>query len=421
MKRKDTELDFQTRLVHECLEPEQWQGATLPPIFQSASHSHATAESLTDTFSGRAADQHIYMRLTNPTNAVLEKKLSALEGGRGSIFMASGMAAIANTCMALLRAGDEFVSGSSLFMSTYLLFTKVVTKYDIRCRMVDPLDLEAMKRAINDKTRFIYLETIGNPAMDVPDLKAAADLAHKHGLPLLVDNTLATPYLCRPIELGADAVIHSTTKYLSGHGDAAGGVVVDAGNFDWAASGRFPDFKPFIDRKGPLALRDKIWREHHINFGTTAAPLHAYLTFIGLDTLALRMERHWENSMLIANYLREHPKVTWVDYPGLSDHPGHDLAARQFNNRGFGGLLTFGLENQDQCCKLINSLELIYHLANLGDCKTLIIHPASSQYVSFPDEERKKAGIGADMLRLSVGIEAVNDIWDDLAQALEQL
>lgn len=420
MKRKNTELDFQTRLVHECMEPEQWQGATMPPIFQTASHRHATAESLCDTFSGRT-DQHIYMRLTNPTNAVLEKKLSMLEGGRGAIFMASGMAAIANTCMALLRAGDEFVCGSSLFMSTYLLFNKIVTKYGIGCRMVDSLDLRAMERAINDKTRFLYLETIGNPAMDVPDLQRAADLAHKHGIPLLVDNTLATPYLCRPIELGADAVIHSTTKYLGGHGAATGGVVIDAGNFDWAASGRFPDFKPFSDRKGPLALRDKIWREHHINFGTTAAPLHAYLTFIGLDTLALRMERHWQNAMSIARYLREHPKVKWVKYPGLSEHPNHETAARQFNNQGFGGLLAFGLENRDACFKLINSLGLIYNLANLGDCKTLIIHPASSQYVSFADEERKKAGISDDLLRFSAGIEAAGDIRDDLAQALEQI
>ncbi len=361
------------------------------------------------------------MRLTNPTNTVLEKKLTLLEGGQGAIYMSSGMAAINNTCMALLRAGDEFVSTNSLFMSTYLLFVKIFAKYDIKCRLVDPLDIDAMAAAINEKTRFIFLETIGNPLMDIPDLEKAAQLAHSHNIPLIVDNTLATPYLCRPIELGADAVIHSTTKYLSGHGNATGGVVIDAGNFDWLAGGRFPDFKPFVERKGSLALRDKIWREHHINFGTTAAPLHAYLTFIGLDTLALRMERHLANCLKVAEYLQSRPEVQWVNYPGLSDNRYHEIAKKQFNGLGFGGVLSFGLKDQEECFKVINSLKLIYHLANLGDCKTLMIHPASSQYLSFPDEERESISISSDLLRLSVGIEGVNDICADLGQALDCL
>ena len=410
-------MKFQTRLIHECLQPDKWEGSTLPPIYQNASHCHQSAESLSDTFGGKT-DQHIYMRLTNPTNKVLEQKLCALEGGKGGIFMSSGMAAVTNSCMALLRAGDEFVCGSSLFMSTYLLFTKVFAKYDITCRLVDSLDLDGMKNSITDKTRFLYLETIGNPAIDIPDLKKCATLAHAHGIPLLVDNTLATPYLCRPLELGADVIIHSTTKYLSGHGDAVGGMVIDGGCFDWAASGRFPDFQPFIDRKGELALRDKIWREHHINFGTTPAPLHAYLTFIGLDTLGLRMERHMKNSLNVAQFLANHPKVNWVNYPGLKKHPCRETAESQFSGLGYGGLLTFGMNNREDCFKVINNLKLIYHLANLGDCKSLIIHPASSQYLSFPDEERVKLGIRSDLLRLSVGIEAVEDIRHDLDQAL---
>lgn len=413
------ERRFHTRVIHAAQSPEDWQGATLPPIFQTASHRHITADNLSQTFAGKKTD-HIYMRLTNPTNRILEEKMSALESGLGAVVMSSGMAAITNACMALLRAGDEFVAGNSLFMSTYILFVNVFKKYNITARLVESTDLEAMEKAINPKTRFLYLETIGNPKMDIPDLAAAAEIAHQHGLPLLVDSTLATPYLCRPLELGADLVIHSTTKYLSGHGDAVGGVVIDGGNFDWSQQ-RFPDFKPFIERKGPLAYLDKIWREHHINFGTTQAPWHSYLTMVGLDTLALRMERHMENTLQVARYLQARPEVLWVNYPGLEDHPSHDMARNLFKEKGFGGLLTFGLKDQEACFKFIDNLRLIYHLANLGDCKTLAIHPYSSQYVAFDDPTREKLSITPDMIRLSVGIEAQEDICEDLGQALDTL
>jgi len=413
------ERRFHTRVIHAAQSPEDWQGATLPPIFQTASHRHITADNLSQTFAGKKAD-HIYMRLTNPTNRILEEKMAALESGRGAVVMSSGMAAITNACMALLRAGDEFVAGNSLFMSTYILFTNVFKKYDITARLVESTDLEAMEKAINPKTRFLYLETIGNPKMDIPDLAAVAEIAHQHGLPLLVDSTLATPYLCRPLELGADVVIHSTTKYLSGHGDAVGGVVIDGGNFDWSQQ-RFPDFMPFIERKGPLAYLDKVWREHHINFGTTQAPWHSYLTMVGLDTLALRMERHLENTLQVARYLQARPEVLWVNYPGLEDHPSHNMARSLFKEKGFGGMLTFGLKDQDACFKLIDNLSLIYHLANLGDCKTLVIHPYSSQYVAFDEPTREKLSITPDMIRLSVGIEAQEDICEDLGQALDSL
>ena len=280
--------------------------------------------------------------------------------------------------------------------------------------------MDAIEKAINDKTRFIYLETIGNPKMDIPDLARAAQIAHRHGLPLLVDNTLATPYLCRPLELGADVVIHSTTKYLSGHGDAVGGVVIDGGNFSWPKE-RFSDFVPFIERKGSLAYLDKVWREHHINFGTTQAPFHAYLTMIGLDTLALRMERHMENAQKVAGYLSARPELTWLNYPGIEGHRFHDISKKQFGDRGFGGMLAFGLKDQATCFKFINNLRLIYHLANLGDCKTLVIHPYSSQYISFDDPTRESLSIGRDLIRLSVGIEAVEDICEDLGQALDTI
>jgi len=414
------DLHFNTRVIHGGQNPEKWEGATLPPIFQTASHAHTTAENLSQTFGGKTTD-HIYMRLTNPTNRVLEQKLAALEGGQGAVVMSSGMAAVTNACLALLRAGDEFVTGNSLFMSSYVLFANIFKKYDITARFVESTDMAALENAINDKTRFIWLETIGNPKMDVPDLAAAAEIAHRHGLPLLVDNTMATPYLCRPFEFGADVVIHSTTKYLSGHGDATGGVVIDSGKFNWADSGRFPDLKPFIDRKGPLAYMDKVWREHHINFGTTQAPLHSYLTMIGLDTLALRMERHMENAMTVARYLQGRKELAWLNYPGLEDSPSHEVAKKQFGSKGFCGLMAFGLGDQEKGFRFINSLKLVYHLANLGDCKSLIIHPYSSQYLSFDEPTRQKLSIHADLLRLSVGIEAVEDICDDLGQALDSL
>ncbi len=405
-----------TEVIHAGLRPGDWQGATLPPIHQTAAHRHATAQNLSDTFAGRTAD-HIYMRLTNPTNRVLEEKLAHLEGGKGAVYMASGMAAITNTCLALLRSGDEFVCGNSLFMSTYVLFANVFKKYGITARFVESTDMTALEAAITDKTRFVYLETIGNPKMDVPDLERAATIAHTHGLPLVVDNTLATPYLCRPIEHGADVVIHSTTKYLSGHGDATGGIVIDAGAFAWNGQ-RFPDLLPFVERKGELALLDKIWREHHINYGTTGAPLHAYLTMIGLDTLAVRMERHLANAAEVARFLAAHPKVRRVDYPGLEDSPHRATAERLFAGLGYGGVVAFTLADQPACFRFIDHLQMVYHLANLGDCKTLVIHPYSSQYLSFPEPVRRELSITPDLVRLSVGIEATEDIIADLEQAL---
>jgi len=411
--------DFHTRVIHEGQSPEDWDGATLPPIYQSTANVHPTAEGLSDTFAGKTGE-HIYARLTNPTNKVLEQKLTSLESGAGAVVMSSGMAAISNACMALLRAGDEFVCGNSLFMSTYVLFQNIFKKYDISAKMVEATDVNAIEKGITDKTRFIYIETIGNPKMDVPNIKEIAAIAHTNGLPLIVDNTLATPYLCRPIELGADVVIHSTTKYLSGHGNAAGGVVIDGGNFDWA-NPRFPDFTPFIDRKGPLAYLDKVWREHHINFGTTQAPLHSYLTMLGLDTLALRMERHLSNTGKVAEFLKNHAKVKWVNYAGLTDNPSHQTAKEQFAGLGFGGLLSFGLSDQKECFNFINGLKMIYHLANLGDCKTLVIHPYSSQYLSFNEETRQALSISPDLIRLSIGIEGVDDICADLDQALQGL
>ncbi len=406
---------FETRAIHEGLKDSPWEGATLPPIFQTAAHYHETAQSLSATFAGQTQD-HIYMRLSNPTNRFLEQKIASLESGAAAVYMSSGMAAISNACMTLLRAGDQFVASRSLFMSTYTLFTTIFKKYGITVKLVDPLNLDEISSAITDKTRFVYMETITNPGMEVPDIESIAAIAHENGLPLVMDNTLASPWLCRPIESGADIVIHSTTKYLSGHGNALGGVVVDSGRFNWGTP-KFDDFKPFVNLKGNLAYTFRMFKEHHINFGTTAAPMHAYLTCAGLNTMGLRMERHMSNANTVAAFLKAHPKVTWINYAGLTDHVSHAIAKKQFNNKGFGAMLAFGLKDQDACFRLIDSLKMVLNLANLGDCKTLIIHPYSSQYVSFPDD-LKNTLADPTLIRLSVGIEHPDDILNDLEQAL---
>jgi O-acetylhomoserine (thiol)-lyase len=406
---------FETRAIHEGLKDTQWEGATLPPIFQNAANYHDSAQSLSDTFAGQTTD-HIYMRLSNPTNRFLEQKLASLESGAAAVATGSGMAAINNACMTLLRAGDEFVASRSLFMSSYTLFTNIFKKYNISVKLADPLNLDEIKQAINEKTRFVYVETITNPGMEIADIKNIANIAHENGIPLLIDNTLASPWLCRPIELGADIVLHSTTKYLSGHGGALGGVVVDAGKFDWSSE-KFSDFAPFVEQKGNLAFIHRMFKEHHINFGTTPAPMHSYLTAIGLNTLGLRMERHMANAIKVASFLKQHPKVEWVNFPGLDGHKCHEIAKEQFNNKGFGAMLTFGLKDQKACFKLIDNLKMILNLANLGDCKTLIIHPYSSQYVSFPQELKNKLA-DPQLLRFSLGVEHVEDICNDLTQAL---
>ena len=415
MSRK-TSYHFETRAIHEGLKDRPWEGATLPPIFQTAAHYHENADSLSQTFAGQTQD-HIYMRLSNPTSRFLEQKLAALESGAGAVVTGSGMAAINNACMTLLSAGDEFVASQSLFMSSYTLFTTIFKKYGIQVKLVDPVNPDAIERAITPKTRFVYMETITNPGMEIPDIKTIAEIAHAHDTPLLIDNTLASPWLCRPIELGADIVLHSTTKYLSGHGGALGGVVVDAGNFNWDQD-KFSDFSPFVEQKGPLAFLHRMFKEHHINFGTTPAPLHSYLTAVGLNTLGLRMERHMDNAITVANFLNNQSKIEWVNFPGFEDHNCHGIAKKQFNEKGFGAMLTFGLTDQNACFRLIDRLDMILNLANLGDCKTLIIHPYSSQYISFPQDIKNKLA-DPKLLRFSLGVEHADDICNDLAQALE--
>jgi O-acetylhomoserine (thiol)-lyase len=407
---------FETKVIHAAQTPEQWKNATQVPIFQTTAHRFDTAEELSEVFGGKKPG-FIYSRLRNPTNEALEKRLVQLEGGADAVVTGSGMAAITAALLAICRTGDEIVAGNSLFMSSFLLFNNVFKKFGITVKLVESSDLAAWQAAVTDKTRALFVESIGNPKMDIPDLRKLAELAHANRAPLVVDNTLATPYLCRPLELGADVVVHSTSKYLNGHGTAVGGVVIDGGRFDWPAD-KYPDFTPFKERKGKLAYIDRVWREIHINFGTSQAPLHSYLTLIGVETLPLRMERHLSNAVRMAAFLQQHPKVKWVNYPGLTTSPARAMADAQFQGKGYGGLLTFGLASEQACFTLIKNLKLIYHLANLGDCKSLIIHPWSSQYISFAEEARRANGITPDLLRLSVGIEAFDDLREDLDQAL---
>ena len=407
---------FDTLVIHGAQTPEEWKSTTLTPIYQSASHRFETAEELSDVFAGKQAG-FIYQRLRNPTNQALEKRMTLLTGGLESVVTGSGMAAINNAVLAICRAGDEIVSGNSLFMSTFLLFNNVLRKLGIDVKLVESGDLSAWEKAVTPRTKLLFVETIGNPKMDVPDIRGLARLAHANRAPLIVDNTLATPYLCKPIELGADILVYSTTKYLNGHGSAVGGVVIDAGRFDWPED-KYQDFRIFKERVGKRAFIDKVWREIHINFGTTQSPFQSYLTLIGLDTLALRMERHVSNALKLAEFLDRHPKVKWVNYPGLAKSTYHEAAKALFQGKGYGGLLTFGLEDEKACFEFIRSVKLTYHLANLGDCKTLVIHPWSSQYVTFTEGSRRENGITPDMLRISVGIEAIEDILEDFDQAL---
>lgn len=417
MKKKNWRFD--SLAIHSGNRCQDWLGASQVPIYQSAAYRYDTGEELSQCFAGEKPG-FIYQRMHNPTSRVLEDRIAELEGGKKALVFASGMSAITNTVLALTRAGDEVISGNSLFLSTYIFFARILPRYGIRTHFVETDDPENFREKLNSKTRLIYLETIGNPRMDVPDIKAICKLANNEGIPLAVDNTLATPYLFKPIEAGADIVLHSTTKFLNGHGTAVGGVAIDAGKFNWRGK-RFPDFADAVKRAGKLAFSDKLWREYLIIFGGFQAPFHSYLTLIGLETLALRMKRHLDNAMKLAKFLEAHPKVKWVNYPGLNSSKYHRTAKKLFENKGYGALLTFGLKDQAQCFNLIRNLKLCSNLANLGDAKTLVIHPYSTQYVSFPEQEKQALEIKPEMIRVSVGIEAFEDIKEDFEQALARI
>ena len=417
MGETDKNLRFDTKLIHGGTTTGP-SGATKTPIVQASAFAYQSAEELEDIFKGRAIGQ-VYTRIGNPTLESLEKRLAVIEDGIAAIVTASGMAAITTAVMAIVRSGDEILSSASLFGGTYSLFHDTLANYGIKTRFVDPTDLDALEAAVNDSTRLIFVETIGNPKMDVPDIAAFAEIAKRNGIPLMVDATVSTPYLARVQELGADIIIHSTSKYINGTANSIGGAIIDAGSFNWK-SDKFPHFEPFHRKYRNFAFTARTRKLIHKDFGACAAPLNAFLLGEGLETLALRMERHCSNAMRVAQFLNSHEKVAWVNYPGLPDSPFFEVAKRQFKGR-FGGLLTFGLADKPSAFRLINALRLAKNLANIGDTKTLVIHPASTICADYTSEVKALMGVSEELVRVSVGIEDIEDILEDFAAALDQV
>ena len=416
MTTETKKLRFDTLLIHGGATAGP-AGATTVPIVQSSSFAHKTAEDLEDVFRGRSLGQ-VYTRINNPTTESLEKRLALLEDGIAAIATASGMAAITTAVLTIARSGDEILSSSSVFGGTYSLFRDTLANYGITVRFVDPTDITAVREGVTAATRLIFVETIGNPKMDVPDIGAIAAVARKAGVPLLVDATVTTPWLARGKDLGADIVLHSTSKFINGTGSVIGGAIIDLGTFNWDSL-KFPHFAQFFTKYRTFAFTARARKLIHKDFGACAAPMNSFLLTEGIETLALRMERHCANALKLAGFLNGHEKVQWVNYPGLEDSPYHAVAERQFGGR-YGGILTFGLADRAAAFRFINNLTLARNLANIGDAKTLVIHPASTICCDYSPEVNALMGVTEELVRVSVGIEAIEDIIEDFAEALDQ-
>lgn len=420
-----TDYRFDTLAVHGGQEPDPTTGSRAVPIYQTTSYVFRDTEHAARLF-GLQEFGNIYTRIMNPTTDVLEKRVAALEGGIAGLAVSSGQAAITLALLNLTRPGDEIVSANSLYGGTYTLFTSTFPKFGVTVRLVDPKDPENFRKAINEKTKAVFAESLGNPKLDVLDIEAVANIAHEAGVPLVVDNTVMSPYLLRPIEHGADIVVHSLTKFIGGHGTSIGGIIVDSGKFDWTG-GRFPDLTEpdpsyhglrYVEALGPLAYIIKARVQLLRDVGTSLSPFNAFLFLQGLETLHLRMQRHCENAMEVAQFLAGHPAVTWVNYPGLPGHPSHALANKYLKNR-FGALVGFGIEGgRTAGARFIDSLKLFSHLANIGDAKSLAIHPATTTHSQLTAQEQFSAGVSEDFVRLSAGLEDSEDLKADLAQAL---
>lgn len=402
-------------------------GATVPPLYLTNAYQFKNADYAADLFDLKEYG-HIYTRLSNPTTDILEKRIAALEGGVSAVAASSGMASELLVLSTLCRQGDEIVASSKLYGGTLNLLNVSLKKFGINTVFVDQSDISAWENAITDKTKAFYVETLTNPDSSVPDFDAIAAIAEKNGIPFIVDNTMATPYLFRPVEHGANIVVHSTTKYLSGSGSVMGGIAVDLGNFDWEKSGRFPDFTEpdesyhgvsFTKSFGKSALAVRMRTTILRDFGGVISPFNSYITMLGLQTLHLRMQAHVENAVKIAEFLKNHKNVKDVKYAGFQDHPDY-LLARKYLKKGAGSLLTFKVAGGYEKAKsFIESLKLCVHATNVGDSRTVITHPASTTHRQATSEQLIKAGISKDMIRVSVGIEDADDIIDDLRQALD--
>lgn len=422
-----TNFEKETILLHAGQEPDPTTGSRAVPIHRTTSYVFKSSQHAQDLFALKEAG-NIYTRIMNPTVGVFEERVAQAEGGTAAVALSSGMAAIAFSILNIASAGDEIVAASNLYGGTYNLFATTFPRYGITVKFVDPTDPESFKEAITDKTRAIFAETIGNPGLHVLDIEAIAKVAHDNGLPLLVDNTFPSPYGLNPIEYGADVVIHSATKWIGGHGTTVGGVVVDAGTFDWT-QGRFPYFtEPDASYHGirygvdvpQAAFATKLRVQLLRDFGPCLDPDSAFNFLQGLETLHLRVERHNENAAIVADHLSNHPDVEWVVYPGLEDHPSYDLA-KKYLKHGFGSMVVFGIKGGRNVGRdVIDNVEIFSHVANVGDAKSLIIHPASTTHQQLSEEDLKLAGVPEELIRLSIGLENPKDIIADLDQAIEK-
>ncbi|MDQ3045026.1 MAG: O-acetylhomoserine aminocarboxypropyltransferase/cysteine synthase [Chloroflexota bacterium] len=424
---------FETLALHGGQEPDPTTGARAVPIYQTTSYVFNDTEHATRLF-GLQEFGNIYTRIMNPTTDVLEKRIALLEGGAAALAFASGQSAETLAILNIASAGDEIVSTTSLYGGTYNLFHHTLPKLGIRVHFAEP-NAAAVRAAITPLTKAVYSETVGNPNLHTLDIEAVAEVAHAAGVPLIIDNTLPTPYLVRPIEHGADIVIHSLTKFIGGHGTSIGGIVVDAGKFDWAASGRFPGFTEPDESYHGLVYSDvftaanfganiayiiKLRVQGLRDIGPALSPFNAFLFLQGVETLPLRMERHSQNAMVIARFLGEHPKVSWVNYPGLPGHPSYATASKYHRNGLFGAILGFGIKGGLEAGRtFIDNVKLFSHLANVGDAKSLVIHPASTTHSQLDEHQLTATGATPDFVRLSVGLETAADLIADLEQALD--
>lgn len=421
-------MKLETLAVHAGFSPDPTTRAVAVPIYQTTSFAFDDTQHGADLFDLKVAG-NIYSRIMNPTNDVLEQRMAALEGGVGALAVASGMAAITYAIQTVAEAGDNIVSVAKLYGGTYNLLAHTLPRMGIHTRFAAHDDIAALEALIDARTKAVFCESIGNPAGNIVDIAALAEAAHRHGVPLIVDNTVATPVLCRPFEHGADIVVHSLTKYIGGHGTSIGGIVIDSGKFPWADNKeRFallntpdPSYHgvTYTEAFGPAAFIGRCRVVPLRNTGAALSPFNAFLILQGLETLALRMERHTENALKVAHYLQAHEQVAWVKYAGLPDHPEHELAQRYIGGKP-ASILSFGIKGgQAAGARFIDALQLVVRLVNIGDAKSLACHPASTTHRQLNDEELEKAGVPRDMVRLSIGIEHSDDIIADLAQALE--
>jgi len=423
---KDRQWGFKTRTLHAGGLPDPTTGARAVPIYQSTSFVFEDTNDAADLFALQKYGT-IYSRISNPTTAAFEERMASLEGGIGAVATASGQAAEFLAVTTLAGAGDHIVAAAGLYGGTHTLFGTTLARLGLETTFVDNSDVDAFAAAINDRTKLIYTEIIGNPSGAVADLQALAEVAHRNGLPLVVDATFATPYLCRPIEFGADIVLHSATKFLGGHGTSIGGVIIEAGMFDWTASGRFPRFTEPVatynglqwhDNFGEYAFLTALRSEQLRDVGACLSPFNAFMLLQGIETLAQRMDNHVSNAKAVAAWLAGDQRVSWVAFADLPDSPYHELAGK-YLPKGAGAVFTFGLKGGRKAGQtFIENLQLVSHLANIGDARTLVIHPASTTHQQLTDEQMEQGGVGPDMVRLSVGLEDLEDIIWDLDQAL---